>query len=348
MNDGWICPAPLRNYERITIGHGGGGRLGADLIEHLFLPAFGAAALDATPTDAAVTAVGDHRLAFTTDSYVVSPLFFPGGNIGELAVHGTINDLAMAGAQPLALSTAFVLEEGLPLATLERIARAMGDAASAAGARLLTGDTKVVDAGKADGCYITTTGVGLVPPGVDIRPERATPGDRIVLSGPIGLHGMAVMCVREGLEFDTDLRSDTAPLNGLVGALLAAGIDVHTMRDLTRGGLATALCELAEVANVGLTYDDAAVPVPEQVRAACGFLGLDPATVANEGRFVALVAPEDADLAVEVLEGHHPGAGATIIGEVTDQHPGVVAARTPLGAQRVVDRPLGEQLPRIC
>lgn len=348
MVDGWTCPLPLRDHDKITIAHGGGGQLTAELVEHLFIPAFGEAASGATLSDSAVLEVADHRIAFTTDSYVVHPLFFPGGNIGTLAVNGTVNDLAMSGARPLALSTAFVLEEGLELHVLGRIAEAMGAAATRAGVRLVTGDTKVVDAGLADGVYITTSGVGVLPPGVDIRPERASPGDKIIVSGPIGLHGMAVLSVREGLEFGTDLRSDCAPLNGLVDAMLATGADLHVLRDLTRGGLATALCDIAQAAAAGIEYDETAVPIPHEVEAACGFLGLDPVHVANEGKLVAVVAACDSAEVLDAMLAHEHGAGSEFIGEVTDDHPGVVVVRTSLGAQRVVDRPLGEQLPRIC
>ncbi len=346
---GWSCPLPLRSHDRIVLGHGGGGKLSADLVEHLFLPAFGEAARTATPTDAAVVEVGNGtRLAFSTDTFVVRPLFFPGGNIGDLAVNGTVNDLAMRGAQPLVLSTGFVLEEGLELEVLGRVASAMGAAARRAGAQLVTGDTKVVEQGHGDGLYVNTTGIGVVPDGVDIRPDRARPGDVVLVSGPVGLHGIAVLSLREGLEFGTDLRSDTAPLNGLVGTMLAACADLHVLRDPTRGGLATTLCEIAETAGVGIVFDERAVPVPEQVRAACGFLGLDPLHVANEGKLVAIVPEAAAEAVLAAMTGHELGRGAAVIGRVTDEHPGVVVARTTLGATRVVDRPLGEQLPRIC
>jgi hydrogenase expression/formation protein HypE len=348
VTDGLSCPIPIRDFDKVTIGHGGGGQLTQELIRHVFLPGFGAAAAGATPTDSAVLAVGEHRLAFTTDGYVVRPLFFPGGDIGTLAVFGTVNDLAMAGAQPLALSAAFVLEEGLDLDVVARVAASMGAAATRAGASLVTGDTKVVDAGLADGMYITTAGVGLVPDGIDIRPERAAPGDLVVLSGPIGLHGMAVLSVRDGLEFGTDLESDCAPLNGLVRAMLGPCPDVHALRDLTRGGLAAGLCEIAETAGVGIRYDESAVPVPPAVDAACGFLGLDPVHVANEGKLVAIVAADDAAAVLAAMHGHEHGVGAAIIGEVTSDHPGAVVARTAFGAQRLVDLPTGEQLPRIC
>ena len=333
---------------RVVLGHGGGGKLGAELVEQLFLPAFGAAAAEATPTDAAVLDVGGARIAFTTDSYVVQPLFFPGGNIGHLAVHGTVNDLSMSGAVPVALSTGFVLEEGLPLDQLAQVATSMGEAATEAGVRLATGDTKVVESGSGDGLYVNTAGIGLVPEGVDIRPERARPGDRVIVSGEIGLHGVAVLSVREGLEFGTELRSDTAALNGLVAAMLDVTTDVHVLRDPTRGGLAASLCEIAETAGLGIAYDERALPVPEAVAGACGFLGLDPVHVANEGKLVAVVPPDRADELVEAMRANERGRDAVVIGEVTEEHPGVVVARTGLGATRIVDRPLGEQLPRIC
>lgn len=344
---------PLRQHDRIVLGHGGGGKLSGELIEHLFLPAFGAAASNATPTDAAVLALdvghgSGSRLAFTTDSYVVQPLFFPGGNIGELAVYGTVNDLAMSGAVPVALSTGFVLEEGLEIDVLGRVATAMGLAAQRAGVQLATGDTKVVEHGHGDGLYVNTSGIGVIPAGVDPRPGRIRPGDVVIVSGEIGLHGVAVMSVREGLEFGTEIRSDTAPLHGLVAAMLAVTPDVHALRDCTRGGLAASLCELAETAGVGIEYDERSVPVPEAVRAACGFLGLDPVHVANEGKLVAFVAPGDAEAVLAAMRTTEVGAAAAVIGRVVDEHHGTVVARTGLGATRVVDRPLGEQLPRIC
>jgi hydrogenase expression/formation protein HypE len=349
---GWSCPLPLRNQQRIVLGHGGGGVLSSELVEYLFLPAFGDAARNATPTDAAVLELGGgRRLAFTTDTFVVRPLVFPGGTIGDLAVNGTVNDLAMRGAQPLALSTGFVLEEGLELDLLGQIASSMGAAARAAGVELVTGDTKVVEAGHGDGVYVNTAGVGLVADGVDLRPERARPGDVVLVSGPIGLHGVAVLSVREGLEFGTELRSDTAPLNGLVAALIAAvddPADLRVLRDPTRGGLAATACELAASGSVGIALDEPAIPVPEAVRAACGFLGLDPIQVASEGVLVAIVASSAAPAVLAALRATSLGAGAEVIGTVTDAHPGVVTARTGLGATRVVDRPLGEQLPRIC
>ncbi len=348
--EAWSCPVPLRDHERILSGHGGGGKLSAELVDHLFLPAFGEAARGATPTDAATLLIGGARLAFSTDSYVVQPLFFPGGNIGDLAVNGTVNDVAMSGAVPVALSTAFVLEEGLELSVLGTIAETMGRAAVAAGVQLATGDTKVVDTGAGDGLTITTAGIGLIPDGVELAPQRISVGDRIILSGPIGAHGVAVMSVREGISFGTDIVSDSAPLAGLVATMLAADPDhgLHCLRDATRGGMAASLCELAATAQVGIAYQERLVPVPDSVRSACQFLGLDPIHVANEGRMVAFVAPGSADAVLEAMRAHPMGAEAVVIGEVVDDHPGMVVARTGIGATRVVDMPLGEQLPRIC
>jgi hydrogenase expression/formation protein HypE len=345
--DGWVCPAPLRDSPTIVMGHGGGGAMSAELVEHLFLPAFGPAA-DAGLGDSAVVPVGGCRLAFSTDSYVVKPLFFPGGSIGDLAVNGTVNDLAMAGAQPLVLSTAFILEEGTALADIGRVAEAMGRAASVAGVRLVTGDTKVVDAGSGDGIFVNTAGIGLVPDGVDIAPGRARPGDVVIVSGDIGVHGVAVMSCREGLEFGTPVRSDSAPLNGLVAAMLAAGGDVHVLRDPTRGGVAASLNEIAKAAGVGVELVERNLPIPQAVRDACGLLGLDPLYVANEGKLVAFVAREDADAVLAAMRGHEHGAGGVVIGSCVAEHPGMVVTRTGLGGTRVVDLPIGEQLPRIC
>lgn len=345
--EGWSCPLPLRDYPRVVLGHGGGGALSQDLVDHLFVPAFGNPTLEVLG-DASVVDVPVGRIAMTTDSFVVRPLFFPGGNIGELAVYGTVNDLAMSGAQPLALSTGFVLEEGLELDVLAQVAAAMGAAARRAGVQLVTGDTKVVERGHGDGVYVNTAGIGVLAPGVDIGPHRARPGDVLIVSGEIGLHGIAVMSVREGLEFGTELRSDTAPLHELVAAMLAVTPDLHVLRDPTRGGLAASMCEIAETAQVGIEFVERSVPVPEAVRAACGFLGLDPIHVANEGKLLAIVAPEHAEAVLAAMQATEVGRASTVIGTVTDAHAGTVVARTGLGATRVVDRPLGEQLPRIC
>ncbi|MGO4613509.1 hydrogenase expression/formation protein HypE [Nocardia sp. 2YAB30] len=345
--DGWVCPMPLRDSPNIVMGHGGGGAMSGELIEHLFLPAFGSAA-QADMGDSAVVTLGGARLAFSTDSFVVKPIVFPGGTIGELAVNGTVNDLAMAGARPMVLSTAFILEEGTALADIARIAQAVGTAALAAGVQLVTGDTKVVDAGHGDGIYLNTAGIGLVDPGVDIRPQRATPGDVVLVSGDIGVHGVAVLSCREGLEFGTTVLSDTAPLHGLVAAMLATGADVHMLRDPTRGGVAASLNEIARAANVGVALDERQLPVPAGVRDACGLLGLDPLYVANEGKLLAFVAAEDADRVLAAMREHPLGAQAAAIGRCVAEHPGMVVARTALGGTRVVDLPAGEQLPRIC
>lgn len=353
--ENWSCPLPLRNHDRVVIGHGGGGKLSAELVEHLFLPAFRRDAGERAPElhDAATLLLGASgtsggRLAFSTDSYVVRPLFFPGGCIGDLAVHGTINDVAMSGAVPIALSAGFIIEEGLPLATLGTIAERMGEAARSAGVPIVTGDTKVVDTGSADGVFINTAGVGVIPDGVDIRPSRATAGDVVIVSGSIGLHGVAVMSQREGLEFGTQIISDSAPLHGLVASMLAACPDLHVLRDPTRGGLAASLCEIASAARVGVEFEEALLPVPAEVAAACSFLGLDPVSIANEGKLVAFVAADDVDDVMNAMRAHEHGREARVIGRVVDAHPGVVVARTGLGATRVVDLPLGEQLPRIC
>jgi hydrogenase expression/formation protein HypE len=346
--EGWVCPAPLRDSPTIVMGHGGGGALSAELVEHLFLPAFGTAARDAGLGDAAVVAVGGVRLAMSTDSYVVKPLFFPGGSIGDLAVNGTVNDLSMSGARPLVLSTAFILAEGTGLTDLARVAEAMGRAASAAGVRLVTGDTKVVDAASGDGVFVNTTGLGIVGDGVDIRPERARPGDVVIVSGDIGVHGVAVLSCREGLEFGTAVRSDTAPLHGLVADMLATGADVHTLRDPTRGGVAATLNEIARAAGVGIEVTERALPIPAAVRDACGLLGLDPLYVANEGKLVAFVPPEHADRVLAAMRAHEYGRDAAAVGRCVPEHPGMVVARTGLGGTRVIDMPLGEQLPRIC
>jgi hydrogenase expression/formation protein HypE len=346
--DGWSCPLPLRDYDRIVIGHGGGGKLSSELIEHLFVPAFHGAERAVELHDSAQVAVPGGRLAFSTDSYVVQPLVFPGGDIGDLAVNGTVNDIAMSGAQPVALSVGFILEEGLPMATLGRIVESMATAARVAGVQIVTGDTKVVNSGQADGLYVNTAGFGLIPEGVDIRPTRATDGDVIIVSGPIGEHGVAVMSQREGLEFGTDLRSDSAPLNGLVDAMLAADRDVHVLRDATRGGVTASLCEIAATAGIGIEYEESAVPVPAAVAAACSFLGLDPMNIANEGKLVAFVPADAVDDVMAAMRAHEHGGGACVIGSVVDAHPGVVVAKTAFGASRVVDVPLGEQLPRIC
>jgi hydrogenase expression/formation protein HypE len=344
---GWTCPAPLRETPRIVMGHGGGGTLSGELVEHVFAPAFGGAALQGLP-DSAVLTLGGVRLAFSTDSFVVRPLFFPGGSIGDLAVNGTVNDLAMSGARAVYLSCAFILEEGVPTELVGRVADALGAAARTAGVEVATGDTKVVESGHGDGIYLNTAGIGLVPDGVDIRPTRAEPGDVVLVSGALGEHGVAVLSKREGLEFGTDIRSDCAALGGLVEAMLAVTPDIHVLRDPTRGGLAASLNEIAQAAGVGVAVEERQVPVPEEVANACSMLGLDPMYVANEGKLVAFVPPAHAPAVLDAMRAHPLGAGAAVIGECVEEHPGMVVARTGFGATRVVDLPLGEQLPRIC
>jgi hydrogenase expression/formation protein HypE len=340
------CPAPLGQYERIVMAHGGGGRLMQQLLETLVQPIFANPCL-AARHDSAVFEVGGQRLAFTTDSYVIKPLFFPGGDIGKLAVCGTLNDLAMAGAKPLFLSAALIVEEGLPVQDLRRVLESMAEAARAAGASIVTGDTKVVDRGKGDGLYINTAGLGWVAPGVEIAPARVRPGDAVLVSGDIGRHGIAVMAQREGLAFETGLESDCADLSGLVLSLLAAGIEVHCLRDLTRGGLASALIEIGQGCGLGIAVEEAAVPVREEVGGACEILGLDPLYVANEGRFVAFVPEEQAERALALLRAHPLGEGAARIGRVGVAR-GPVHLETAFGATRILDLLSGEQLPRIC
>jgi len=344
---GLACPLPFEEDTIVQLAHGGGGRKTANLIEGLFVPAFGSANAK-TLGDGALLQVGSERLAFSTDSFVVTPAFFPGGNIGSLAVHGTVNDLAMCGAEPLALSAAFVLEEGFRMEDLRAVVASMAAAAADAGVRVVTGDTKVVDRGKGDGIYINTTGVGRVLDGICIGPELARPGDAILVSGPVGDHGIAVMAARSGLEFHTKLRSDSACVLPLVRALLAAVPATRTLRDPTRGGLATALCELAISSGVGMRLDAEAVPVRREVRAACELLGFDPLYVACEGRFLAIVPGCDAERALASLRALESGTGTCRIGEVTEGPAGRVLLRTGLGSHRRLERLSGEQLPRIC
>ena len=317
------------------------------LIEQMIVPAFANALLGARH-DGATFEVGGARLAFTTDSYVVRPLFFPGGDIGTLAVNGTVNDLAMCGARPLYLSAGFILEEGLPMETLWRIVQSMRQAADAAGVQLVTGDTKVVDRGKGDGIFINTAGVGVVTHALPIGPRAVRPGDAILLSGDLGRHGIAIMAEREGIAFESAIESDCAPLADVVMKLIDAGVDVHCLRDLTRGGLASALVEIAEAASVRLQIREAAVTVREDVRGACEILGFDPLYLANEGRFVAFVAAEDADKSLELMQSHPLGEGASLLGHVGASETPAVILQSRIGAHRIVDMFTGEQLPRIC
>jgi hydrogenase expression/formation protein HypE len=333
--------------ERILLAHGSGGEISHELVETLFVKAFSNPLL-APLDDAAVLRLGEQRLAFTTDSYVVSPLFFPGGDIGKLAVCGTVNDLAMSGARPLFLSAGFILEEGFPLASLEKIVASMARTAAEANVQIVTGDTKVVNRGGADGVFINTAGIGLIPEGVRIAGSLARPGDRILLSGSIGDHGMAILSSREGLELSTSLASDCAPLNDLVAAMLAVSPRIRCLRDPTRGGLAGTLNELARQSRAGLWIEEARIPVKEEVRGACELLGFDPMILANEGKLVAVVAAEDAEKILERMRAHPRGRDAAIIGEVREDPAGKVILRTRLGSSRFVDMLVGEALPRIC
>ena len=336
------CPIPISDYPNVLMAHGGGGRLSGQLIANPLL---------GQQHDGAAFEINGQRLAFSTDSYVVKPMFFPGGNIGELAVYGTVNDLAMCGARPLYLSAGFIIEEGLPVETLWRIVQAMGRAAEVAGVQLVTGDTKVVDRGKGDGVFINTAGIGVIERPVTISPAQVQAGDAIIVSGDLGRHGMAIMSVREGLEFETTIESDCAPLAVPVHALLDAGVRVHCLRDLTRGGLSSALNEIAEASKTCMEVDEALIPVREQVRGACEILGFDPLYVANEGRFAAFVDPEDAQRAVEILRATAPGGNAVEIGNVTpggERTRGRVTLKSSIGVPRILDMLTGEQLPRIC
>lgn len=341
------CPIPISQYPQVMLAHGGGGKLMHQLIEQMIVPAFGNDLLGSRH-DGAVFQLNGAKLAFTTDSYVVRPLFFPGGDIGSLAINGTVNDLAMCGARPLYLSAGFILEEGLPMETLWRVVQSMRQAAAAAGVQLVTGDTKVVDKGKGDGIFINTSGVGTIDHGLSISPSRVRAGDAILLSGDLGRHGVAIMAVREGLAFESAIESDCAPLAPTVLALVDAGIDIHCLRDLTRGGLASALVEISEVAGSHLKIEESAIPTREDVRGACEILGLDPLYLANEGRFVAFVPATDADRALAVMNATLTDAKACRIGTVADSGGPLVTMKSQIGISRIVDMFSGEQLPRIC
>jgi len=329
------------------LGHGSGGKLSAELIRDVFLPALRNPVL-ARLDDQAIVSVNGQRLAITTDSFVVKPLFFPGGDIGSLAVHGTVNDLAMGGATPLFLSSAFIIEEGFSIAELRRIVNSMQQAAAAAGVEVVTGDTKVVERGKGDGVFINTTGIGLVPNGVELSANRARPGDKVLLSGSIGEHGIAILAQREGLEFETQIQSDSAALHTLVADMLAATREIRCMRDPTRGGVSSALNEIAAQSGVGIQLEEHEIPVCEEVRGACELLGLDPLYVANEGKLIAIVAPAAAQALLQAMRRHPLGLKSQVIGTVNDTNPGLVTMRTPLGTVRIVDMLAGDQLPRIC
>lgn len=340
------CPLPITDYPHVLLAHGGGGRLMHHLIEKMFKACF--ISSPANDHDSVVLNRPKGRIAFTTDSYVVRPLFFPGGDIGKLAVNGTVNDLAMSGARPAYLSCGFILEEGLAIDSLWRVVQSMQEAARQAGVEIVTGDTKVVDKGKGDGIFINTAGIGIMDHDVEISPRKVQPGDAVILNGDIARHGMAIMAVREGLAFESAIESDTAPLAEIVLSLLAEGVEVHCMRDCTRGGLATTLNEIASVAGAGIHIEEAVIPVRGDVASACELLGLDPLYVANEGRFVAFVAGKDGKRAVEIMRRHPIGTGAVVIGEVAASEKAAVTMKNRIGSSRIVDMLSGEQLPRIC
>jgi hydrogenase expression/formation protein HypE len=341
------CPLPLQNYPNVLLAHGGGGKLMHQLIGKLFVPAFRNPLLEAQH-DASVFEAGGARLALTTDSYVVRPLFFPGGDLGSLSVYGTVNDLAMAGARPLYLSAGFIIEEGLAMEKLWQIVSSMQQAAEKAGVQIITGDTKVVDKGKGDGLFINTAGVGVVEHSLRIAPQAVVPGDVILVSGDLARHGMAIMAVREGLEFESEIQSDSAPLAAPALELIRAGVEVHCLRDLTRGGLTSVLNEIAEAAGLTLQVDEKLIPVREDVRGACEILGLDPLHVACEGRFAVFVPEHEADRALAILKSHPVSTGACAIGRVADQRQPKVLLKSAIGVQRILDMATGEQLPRIC
>jgi hydrogenase expression/formation protein HypE len=341
------CPVPLQTSTRVLLGHGSGGKLSAALLQDVFLRVFQNPVLDRLEDQATLTIQGT-RLAFTTDSFVVKPLFFRGGDIGSLAVHGTVNDLAMGGAEPLFLSAAFILEEGLDMDPLRRIADSMAQAARAAGVQIVTGDTKVVERGSGDGIFINTTGIGLVREGVNLSASNARPGDKVIVSGTLGDHGIAIMSEREGIAFETPVVSDSAALHTLVATMLDASTGIRALRDPTRGGLASTLNEIAASSRAGIELDETAIPVREEVRGACEMLGLDPLYVANEGKLVAIVDPSEATAVLRAMRDHPLGQNAAVIGTVAAGHPGFVTARTAFGTTRIVDMLSGDQLPRIC
>jgi len=341
------CPAPLPVKDTIVLGHGSGGRLSADLMRSIFLPAFANPILTRLDDQAIVNVKGT-RLAFTTDSFVVKPLFFPGGDIGSLAVHGTVNDLAMGGAKPLFLSVAFIIEEGLSIAVLRRVVESLRSAAQQAGVEIVTGDTKVVEQGSGDQLFINTTGIGLVPDGLELSANLARPGDKVLLSGSIGEHGIAILAQREGLDFECPVESDSASLHGLVAAMLASSHEIRCLRDPTRGGVSSTLNEIAEQSHVGIQLEESVIPIREEVRGACEMLGLDPLYVANEGKLIAIVAPQAADAVLSAMRADPLGSNAQIIGTVVESASPIVTIRTELGTSRCVDMLAGDQLPRIC
>lgn len=341
------CPLPIQQYPHVLMAHGGGGRLMQQLIEKMIRPAFSNTMLDARHDSASID-MPPGRLAFTSDSYVVRPTFFPGGDIGSMAIHGTVNDLAMSGARPLYLSVGFIVEEGLPMEMLWRIICSMRDAAHQCGVQIVTGDTKVVDKGKGDSIFINTSGIGVIEAESEIDARQIRPGDAVLVSGDLGRHGTAILAVREGLEFESTIESDSAPVHDVVLNLIKEGIAIHCLRDLTRGGLASALNEIAEDAAVRIEITETAVPVQENVHAACELFGLDQLHVACEGRFAAFVPAADAERALKVMQASPVGEGAAMIGTVTESTDPLVVIKSRIGASRILDMPSGEQLPRIC
>lgn len=341
------CPIPISDYKNILLAHGSGGKLTNDLIRKMFLPQFRNEHLEALNDGAILPPFDGRNITVSTDSFVIDPIFFPGGNIGSLAVHGTVNDIAMCGAEPLYLSVGFIIEEGLPMEDLWNIVQSMEEAAKSAGVNIVTGDTKVVDKGKCDHIFINTTGIGAVWPGLNVGANRIETGDKIIISGDIARHGMAIMSVREGLEFESAIESDSASLADLVNTMRQAG-EIHALRDPTRGGVSSALNELADASGLGFVLDEESIPIREQVSAACEILGLDPLYVANEGKLLAFVRDEDAGTVLDAMRKHSMGREAAIIGEVVDDHPKMVLLKSRIGGKRVVDMLTGEQLPRIC
>lgn len=341
------CPIPINQYPNVLLAHGGGGTLMHNLIEKMFMPEFNTSE-QKIMHDSAELFVPNKRLAFTTDSYVVKPLFFPGGDIGSLAIYGTVNDLSMSGATPLYISTGFIIEEGLPMEMLWKIVQSMKNAAEICGVKVVTGDTKVVDKDKGDGIFINTAGIGVIEHNLNINTSSVSAGDSIILNGDIGRHGIAIMAVREGLEFETSIESDSAPLNDVVKKLIDAGLEIHCMRDLTRGGLSSALIEIAQASKLGINIIEKDIPVREDVKGACEILGFDPLYIANEGRFVIFLPEHETKKALDILYNDNTFSNACVVGNVTEKNPGLVTMRSTIGATRIVDMLSGEQLPRIC
>jgi len=347
LTAGFTCPIPKSEYDKILLAHGGGGSLSHQLISKMFLPQFDNELLNAQH-DSAIFTVGKNKFAFTTDSYVIQPIFFPGGDIGELAVNGTVNDLSVAGAKPLYITAAFIIEEGLPIDDLWKIVLSMKEAAKKAGVLIVTGDTKVVERGKGDKIFINTSGIGIVEDGIEISPKNCKDGDVIIINGSIADHGVAIMSAREGLSFETEITSDTAPLNELIQSVLVVSKNIHVMRDPTRGGVASTLKEIAMTAQMGIEIDEAKIPIKEEVKGACEILGFDPLYIANEGKVILFVAKEDAEKVFLEMKKHLLGKESRIIGKVVKEHPGTVVMKTIIGSTRVVEMITGEQLPRIC